>query len=183
MQNELQSTIFGGGCFWCTEAIFQQLKGVMSVMPGYAGGTTVNPTYVQVCNGTTGHAEVTKIEFDPTLISFQDLLTVFFATHDPTTLNRQGADVGTQYRSIILYQDEQQQKEAQEYIQELNKALPPETPVVTKIEPLEKFYPAEEEHRDYFAKNPEKAYCQIVIAPKIEKLEHRFQNLLKTHSK
>jgi peptide-methionine (S)-S-oxide reductase len=174
MNNEI--AIFGGGCFWCTEAVFASLKGVKSVMPGYAGGDTKNPTYEQVCSGTTGHAEVTRIEFDPTKISFKDLLTVFFATHDPTTLNAQGNDVGTQYRSTILFTTEQQKKEAETFIQELNEGATKK--IVTKVEPLKEFYEAEEYHQNYFAKNPNQPYCQLIISPKLEKLQKRFSELL-----
>ncbi|KKT81925.1 MAG: hypothetical protein UW79_C0013G0052 [Candidatus Yanofskybacteria bacterium GW2011_GWA2_44_9] len=160
MKNQI--AVFGGGCFWCTEAVFAQLKGVVSVMPGYAGGSTPNPTYESVCGGKTGHAEVIKIEFDPEIISYEDLLTVFFAVHDPTTLNRQGNDVGTQYRSIILYTDEQQKIQAENVVSELSKEG---DRVVTEIKPLEKFHPAEDYHKDYYAKNPDQAYCRLVINP------------------
>ncbi len=174
-----QVTVFGGGCFWCTEAVFSSLKGVVSVLPGYAGGSTDNPTYEQVCNGTTGHAEVSKIEYDPSIVSYDDLLTVFFATHDPTTPNRQGNDVGTQYRSIILYTTPEQKSEAEAFMAELNKEG---ERVVTELKPLEKFYSAEEYHREYFKKNPDKTYCQLVISPKLEKLKEKFYNLLKKSS-
>ncbi len=168
--------VFGGGCFWCTEAVFKELKGVISVMSGYAGGETPNPTYESVCSGTTGHAEVSKIEFDPSVISFYDLLTVFFAVHDPTTLNRQGADVGTQYRSVVFYTTPEQQKETESYIDELNQSGPK---VITQVAPLEKFFIAEEYHRNYFENHPEQAYCQAVINPKLEKLQEKFEDLLK----
>ncbi|OGN05095.1 MAG: peptide-methionine (S)-S-oxide reductase [Candidatus Yanofskybacteria bacterium RIFCSPHIGHO2_01_FULL_44_17] len=171
-----ETAIFGGGCFWCTEAVFVELRGVISVMPGYAGGTMPGPIYEQVCGGNTGHAEVSKIEFEPSQISYDDLLTVFFATHDPTTLNRQGNDVGTQYRSIILYTSSEQKSQAEAFISELNKEG---QKVVTELKPLEKFYPAEEYHREYFKKNPDKAYCQLVISPKLEKLREKFNKLLK----
>lgn len=176
MEIKTQTTIFGGGCFWCTEAIFAELWGVISVLSGYAGGTMPDPTYEQVCGGDTGHAEVIKVEFDPEQISYDDLLTVFFATHDPTTLNKQGNDIGTQYRSIILYTSEAQKEEAGKFIEELNKEG---KQVVTELKPLDKFYPAEEYHRRYFKKNPAKAYCQAVISPKLEKLRQKFEKLLK----
>jgi peptide-methionine (S)-S-oxide reductase len=174
----IQTTVFGGGCFWCTEAVIERLRGVLSVKPGYAGGQRPNPTYEQVCSGATGHAEVIRIEFDPSLISFRDLLTVFFATHDPTTLNRQGNDVGTQYRSIILYADEDQKREAETFIQELNASGQLESRVVTELKPIEKFYDAEDYHQQYYARNSGQPYCQIVITPKMEKLQKRFRELL-----
>ena len=170
-----QIAVLGGGCFWCTEATFQMLRGVISVVPGYAGGLSPSPTYEAVCGGKTGHAEVIKIEFDPEKISYTDLLTVFFAIHDPTTLNRQGNDVGTQYRSIILYTGENQRKVAEKFIKKLNDNG---MKVVTELKPLEKFYEAETYHRNYFKKNPEKAYCQIVINPKLEKVKERFSELI-----
>lgn len=173
---EKKITVFGGGCFWCTEAVYSELKGVLSVMPGYAGGTKSNPTYEEVCGGTTGHAEVIKVEYDPTLISYEDLLTVFFATHDPTTLNRQGNDVGTQYRSIILYADEGQKKAAVAFIVKLNGSG---EKVVTELKPFETFYEAEDYHRNYFKKNQDQPYCQLVISPKLEKLKEKFYTLLK----
>ncbi len=174
--------VFGGGCFWCTEAVFKDLRGVTGTMPGYAGGSKPDPTYEAVCGGKTGHAEVTKIEFDPSLISFEDLLTVFFAVHDPTTLNRQGNDVGTQYRSIILYTSDSQKKQAEEFIRKLDQDEPAAEKtaprVVTELKSLDKFYPAEDYHRDYFAKNPNQPYCQLVISPKLKKLKERFGALL-----
>ena len=177
MNQKIETIVFGGGCFWCTEAVFKELKGVISVMPGYAGGEAENPTYEEVCSGTTGHAEVTKIEYDPTQIFFKDLLTVFFATHDPTTLNCQGNDVGTQYRSIILYATAEQQKESQEFINELNKDGPK---VVTELKPLIKFYEAEDYHKDFYANNPSQPYCQVIISPKLEKLHKKFYQLIKS---
>lgn len=168
--------VFGGGCFWCTEAVFQDLKGVLSVMSGYAGGTTENPTYDRVSSGTTGHAEAIKIEFDAAEISFNDLLTVFFATHDPTTLNRQGNDTGPQYRSIILYADDAQKTAAEAYIQDLKSEG---LKVVTEVKPLGKFYPAEEYHRNYYKNNSDAPYCQIVIEPKLQKVQEKFYALLK----
>lgn len=173
---ETQIAVFGGGCFWCTEALFKELKGVVSVMPGYAGGDVSFPSYADVCSGKTGHAEVIKIEYDPAKLSYRDLLTVFFATHDPTTLNRQGNDVGTQYRSIIIYTTQDQKTEAEAFIAALNESGPK---AVTETKPLDAFYQAEEYHRNYYAKNRSAPYCQIVINPKMEKLKERFQELLK----
>ena len=170
-----ETAIFGGGCFWCTEAVFESLRGVQSVMPGYAGGETKQPTYEQVCSGKTGHAEVIKIEFDPNRIAFEDLLTVFFASHDPTTLNRQGNDIGTQYRSIILYTNDAQKVSAETLIKKLNADGPP---VVTEVVPLEQFYEAEAYHHHYFQTHPEQAYCQFVINPKLAKLKEHFKRLL-----
>ena len=169
--------VFGGGCFWCTEAVFKELNGVESVESGYAGGTVVNPTYEQVCGGATGHAEVVKVGYDPAKISYQDLLTVFFATHDPTTINRQGADVGSQYRSIVLYSDAEQERAAEEFVLGLNDNITPN--IVTEVKPLEQFYPAEERHREFYLKNRDAPYCQLVINPKIDKLKDKFQTLLK----
>ncbi|MFO0704539.1 MAG: peptide-methionine (S)-S-oxide reductase MsrA [Candidatus Andersenbacteria bacterium] len=168
--------IFAGGCFWCTEAIFQSLRGVLKVMPGYTGGTVPNPTYEQVCSGRTGHAEATRIEFDPREIAYRDLLTVFFATHDPSTLNRQGNDVGTQYRSAIFVTTPEQQQESEQFVAELKKSG---VKVTTEIKPFETFYEAEDYHRDYYRKNKEQPYCQAVINPKLAKLKQRFVQLLK----
>lgn len=173
-----ERAIFGGGCFWCTEATFQMLKGVLSVTPGYAGGQTLNPTYERISDGSTGHAEVVQIEFDPKIISYTDLLTIFFNVHDPTQLNRQGADVGSQYRSIILYGDEVQKEAAESFIKELEAEGAYEQPIRTEVKKLDTFYPAEDYHKDYFKKNPDAAYCQIVIQPKVEKLEKKFTELL-----
>ncbi len=178
-----KAAVFGGGCFWCTEAVFDELRGVHSVVSGYAGGASKNPTYEQVCGGGTGHAEVIKIEFDPTQISFRDLMTVFFATHDPTTLNRQGNDVGTQYRSAIFYADEGQEQEASGFIKELDSAKTFKKPIVTTLEPLTEFYPAEDYHQKYFANNPYQPYCQYMIPPKLSKLHKQFSQLLKSHAK
>lgn len=177
-----QTIVFGGGCFWCTEAVFQSLRGVVSVVPGYAGGHTENPTYEDICTGTTGHAEVVRVEYNPEEISIKDLLTVFFATHDPTQLNKQGADVGTQYRSVIFFTTEEQEKQAREMIADIERTSHLGGPIVTEIAPLPVFYPAEEYHKNYFARNPEKAYCQIVINPKIEKVQERFAQLLISNS-
>lgn len=174
--------VFGGGCFWCTEAIFKMLRGVVAVSPGYAGGTVPNPTYEQVCTGRTGHAEVIRIEFDPTLVSYETLLTVFFATHDPTTLNRQGNDVGTQYRSSVFFADEAQKTAAQAFIDGIEKEQPGGTPIVTTLEPLSAFYPAEDYHKDYFARNQDAPYCQVVINPKLKKVKEKFAALLDEHA-
>jgi len=175
--------VFGGGCFWCTEAVFDELRGVKSVVSGYAGGSTKNPSYEEVCGGRTGHAEVIKIEFDPDEIAFKDLLTVFFATHDPTTLNRQGNDVGTQYRSAIFYANEEQKREAEAFIKELTDSKSFGKPVVTTLEPLGEFYEAEDYHQKYYANNPYQPYCQYMIPPKLNKLHKQFGALLKSHSK
>jgi peptide-methionine (S)-S-oxide reductase len=159
----------GGGCFWCMEAVFERLPGVISVTSGFAGGTTENPTYREVCTETTGHAEVTEIVFDPAKISYSKLLEVYWQAHDPTTLNRQGADEGTSYRSIILYRDEKQKQEALKSKLEAQKNF--KNPIVTEIVPLKKFYQAEDYHQEYFDRNPNQSYCQVVIAPKLHKLE------------
>ena len=173
-----ETVVLGGGCFWCTEAVFKMLRGVISVVPGYAGGTTENPTYEQVCGGTTGHAEVIGIEYDAQKISFRDLLTVFFGSHDPTTKNRQGSDAGTQYRSVIFYTAPEQKNEAEAFIKEINDSHPSGTVVVTEVLPLAAFYEAENEHRDYFARNQGNPYCEIVINPKLEKVKQKFAELL-----
>lgn len=177
--NQLQTAFFGGGCFWCTEAVFSALKGVSIVTPGYAGGTKTNPTYDEVSSGTTGHAEISKIEYDPGVISFADLLIVFFNVHDPTTLNRQDNDIGTQYRSIIFYTNDEQRQEVQKFIKELNDTKAYDHPVVTEVLPLKDFYPAEDYHQKYYETHKDAPYCQIVIAPKLEKLQKKFAELLK----
>ncbi|MBI3291112.1 peptide-methionine (S)-S-oxide reductase MsrA [Candidatus Falkowbacteria bacterium] len=174
-----QTIIFGGGCFWCTEATFQKLKGVISAVPGYAGGEAPNPSYEHVCSGNTGHAEVIKIEFNPDEISFKNLLEVFFAVHDPTTLNKQGSDVGAQYRSIILYTSEDQKKQAEEFIKKLSEEGIYQNKIVTELKPLDKFYEAESYHHNYYEKNPDQAYCQAVINPKLKKLKEKYARLLK----
>jgi peptide-methionine (S)-S-oxide reductase len=174
-----ETVVFGGGCFWCTEAVFKMLKGVESVVPGYSGGQTENPTYYKISNGDTGHAEVIKIEFDPAVITFEDLLTVFFASHDPTTLNRQGNDIGTQYRSIILYTNDSQREVAHKFITTLNASSLEGTPIVTDIVPLEAFYEAEAYHHDYYANNKTRGYCEIVINPKLQKVQEKFAELIK----
>lgn len=179
---EIKTAIFGGGCFWCTEAVFKMLKGVESVIPGYAKAGVQSgrpPTYEEVSSGSTGYAEVIKIDYDPTQISFEDLLTVFFASHDPTTLNRQGADVGTQYRSIILYADERQKYEAEKFIEELNKSSKDGQSITTEIAPFGKFFQAESYHLDYYTQNQDAMYCQLVINPKLQKVQEKFAKLLK----
>jgi peptide-methionine (S)-S-oxide reductase len=168
----------GGGCFWCTEAVFSELAGVDQVLPGYAGGTTASPSYEDVCTGRTGHAEVVEIRFRPSVLSLHDLLTVFLSTHDPTTKNRQGADVGTQYRSIILFRDEAQRHTAEETIREMDGRGLFGRHIVTELAPFRVFYPAEEYHRDYFRRNPEQSYCQIVIAPKVAHFRKDFASRL-----
>lgn len=173
-----ETIVFGGGCFWCTEAVFKMLRGVNSVLPGYAGGTVENPTYEQVCSGTTGHAEGVKIEYDPAQVSLRSLLTVFFGSHDPTTRNKQGVDVGTQYRSVIFYTLPRQKEEIGQFIQEINSSNKLGKPIVTEVEPLVKFWEAEDYHRDYFAQNPENPYCEVVINPKLEKVGKEFAGLI-----
>lgn len=176
---QFQLATLGGGCFWCIEAIFVELKGVEKVESGYAGGTVKNPTYRDVCTGKTGHAEVTQITFDPSVISFKEILRVFFTIHDPTTLNRQGADVGTQYRSVIFYHDEEQKKMAQQVIAEINTAKIWDHPIVTEVAPYTEFYKAEGYHQNYYANNPGQPYCQVVIAPKVVKFRKQFRDRLK----
>lgn len=175
----LQIATFGSGCFWCTEAIYERLEGVYSVRSGYSGGTKQNPTYEEVCTGKTGHAEVIQIEYDPSEISYDEILEVFWQTHDPTTLNRQGADVGTQYRSVIFYHNDEQKEKAERYKKELDKSGAWDKPIVTEIAPFEKFYAAEDYHQDYYEKNPYQGYCSFVIAPKLEKFEKVFGQKLK----
>ncbi len=170
--------VFANGCFWCTEAVFKMLQGVISVEPGYSGGKIDNLTYEQVSSGNSGYAECIKIEFDPSTITFDDLLSVFFNTHDPTTLNRQGNDVGTQYRSAIFYTTSEQKEKAERTIKDLDESKSYDKPVVTEILPLEKFYPAEDYHKNYYEHNSNNPYCQIVIAPKLEKMQKRFEKLL-----
>lgn len=169
----------GGGCFWCTEAVFSQLKGVFKVESGYAGGTVDSPTYEQVCSGRTGHAEVIQISFNPKIISYKELLEVFFVIHDPTTLNRQGNDVGTQYRSVIYYHDEAQKQTAKQLITKLETSNVYGKPIVTQLEPFATFYKAEDHHQDFFKRNPTQAYCKAVIPPKLAKLRRNFENQLK----
>ncbi|CAI3923839.1 Peptide methionine sulfoxide reductase MsrA (MsrA) (PDB:1FF3) [Commensalibacter communis] len=175
----LETVVVGGGCFWCVEAMLSQFKGIKEILPGYAGGYTENPTYKQVYTDQTGHAEVVKITFDTRLIMLEDIFRVFFLTHDPTTLNAQGADVGTRYRSIILPADDEQEKAAILIKNEIEKAAIWDKPIVTEITKLEHFYPAEIEHKNYFELHPEAAYCQAVIAPKVLKVRKEFTNYLK----
>lgn len=170
--------IFGGGCFWCTEAVFKMLKGVISVEPGYIGGQTVDPTYEEVCTGSTGHAEAIRIEYDPELIAYRDLMTVFFGSHDATQLNRQGNDVGTQYRSSIFPTTPEQERQAHDFIEMLNMSSEGGEPIVTTVEPDQQFYPAEGYHKDYYARNSGAGYCQVVIAPKLEKVQKEYAELL-----
>ncbi len=177
----MDTATFGTGCFWCTEAIFQQLEGVVKVTSGYSGGTVPNPTYEQVCTKTTGHAECLNIMYDPKKISFDELLEIFWQTHDPTTLNRQGADVGTQYRSVVFYHNEEQRAKTAKYKAELDKSGAFANPIVTTLEPFTVFYPAEEYHQNYYRNNGEQGYCQFVIRPKVEKFEKVFKNKLKKH--
>ena len=174
-----QTATFGGGCFWCLEAAYDALRGVSNVESGYAGGQTENPTYDQVCGGRTGHAEVVRITYDPERISYRDLLEVFFTVHDPTQLNRQGADVGTQYRSAIFYENAEQQESAKEVLGELERENVYDAAIVTTLEPLTKFYPAELYHRDYYERNAEQPYCQVVITPKLAKLRKKHGDKLR----
>jgi peptide-methionine (S)-S-oxide reductase len=169
----------GGGCFWCLEAVYEQLRGVESVVSGYAGGRTPDPTYEEVCSGTTGHAEVVQVTFDPAVLGFGDLLEVFFTIHDPTTLNRQGGDEGTQYRSVVFYHDEAQRAQAQRTIKEIAAKKMWDDPIVTEVAPLTKFVPAEEYHQQYFRRNPGQGYCRVVIAPKVAKFRQLWQSRLR----
>jgi peptide-methionine (S)-S-oxide reductase len=176
---QTEQATLAGGCFWCLEAVYTELRGVERVISGYAGGTVVNPSYEQVCSGRTGHAEVVQLTFDPAVISFREILEVFFTIHDPTTLNRQGNDVGTQYRSAILYQSPEQEQTAREVIAQLEKDGIWRDKIVTEVTPLDRFYPAEAYHQDYFARNPYQPYCQIVIAPKVAKARQKYLAKLK----
>lgn len=178
-ENNFETAVFAGGCFWCTEAVFQRLEGVIKVVSGYTGGSIKNPAYREITTGRTGHAEAIKIEYDPKCISYQELLEVFFATHDPTTLNRQGADRGTQYRSAIFYINEQQQQVAEQVIKKLEDESVFDNPIVTEITALGPFYSAEGYHQDYYNQNSSQGYCQFVIHPKINKLNTTFKNKLK----
>ena len=179
MGKNLEVATLAGGCFWCLEAVFDELNGVELVESGYAGGHVPNPTYAQVCDGDTGHTESVQVTFDPTVISYHDLLTVYFAIHDPTTLNRQGNDVGTQYRSAIFYHDEGQKEIAKKVIQEVNDSSIWDHPIVTEVLPLDKFYMAEDYHQEYFAHNSFQPYCRVVIAPKVSKFRKQFVERLK----
>lgn len=178
-QQHTEVATLGGGCFWCIEAVFADLQGVTQVVSGYTGGHVVNPTYRQVCGGQTGHAEVVNVTFDPNRISFKEILQVFFTIHDPTTLNRQGADVGTQYRSAIFYNSPEQKATAEQVIEELNAAQLWNAPIVTEIAPSDVFYRAEDYHQDYFKNNPYQPYCQVVVAPKVAKFRKQFTERLK----
>jgi peptide-methionine (S)-S-oxide reductase len=178
-KDNTETVTLGGGCFWCLEAVFEQLQGVISVKSGYAGGKVENPTYEQVCSGTTGHTEVVQISFDSTKITYRELLEVFFAIHDPTTLNRQGADVGTQYRSVIFYHSPEQQKVAQEMIKEMGVSSTWDKPIVTAVEKFRNFYPAEEYHQRYYRNNSTQPYCQAMISPKLVKFRQKFLKRLK----
>lgn len=175
----IEVTTLGDGCFWCTEAVFSQLKGVEKIEPGYSGGNIENPSYEQVSTGKTGHAEVAQITFNPTVISFKEILQIFFSTHDPTSLNRQGADIGTQYRSVIFYHDDEQKAIAEQVIKELSEEEAFDAPTVTQVEPLKKFYKAEDYHREYYKRHPEQPYCRVVIAPKIAKFRQLYLSKLK----
>jgi len=179
MQKPQEIATLAGGCFWCLEAVFDDLGGIEDVVSGYSGGPVPNPTYKMVCSGTTGHAEVVQVAFDPNVISYRDLLKVFFAIHDPTTLNRQGADVGTQYRSAIFYHSEEQKKTAEDVIRELSAEKLWDDPIVTEVAPLKKLYPAEMYHQEYFRRNPDQAYCRMVIAPKVAKFRKTYLDRLK----
>lgn len=169
----------GGGCFWCLEAVYEQVRGVERITSGYAGGTPAAPTYQQVCSGRTGHAEVVQVTFDPATISYREVLEIFFATHDPTTKDRQGGDVGTQYRSVIFYHNPEQKQAAEVLIAELNTEKIWSRPIVTELLPLPQFYPAEDYHQEYFRQHPDQAYCQAVISPKVSKFRQRFAGKLK----
>ena len=179
LSEQLELATFGSGCFWCSEAVFEMVYGVTRVIPGYAGGQAMNPSYEEVCTGETGHAEVVQITFNPDIISYQELLKIFWRTHDPTTLNRQGNDTGTQYRSIIFYHNENQKQIAEKYKIELDNSGAWDNPVVTEIVSHNNFFEAEDYHHNYFKNNPEQAYCSFVIAPKIEKFEKAFKEMLK----
>lgn len=179
MKDPMEKATFGGGCFWCVEAIFERVNGVHSVESGYSGGQVQNPSYEQVSSGTTGHAEVVQITYDPGVVSYLELLEIFFKTHDPTTLNRQGADVGTQYRSIVLYHNEEQKAQASEVIRKLDEEEIWKDPIVTAVEPFEAFYSAEAYHQEYYENNPNRGYCRLVITPKVEKFEKIFKDKLK----
>lgn len=177
--DRLETATLGGGCFWCTEAVFEGVRGVEKVQSGYAGGRIPDPSYEQVCSGSTGHAEVVRVTFDPQELPYRDLLQIFFATHDPTTKDRQGADVGTQYRSVIFPHSEEQRRTAEEVIADLERKHVWDAPIVTTIEPEAEFYPAEAYHSEYFRRNPRQGYCQVVIAPKVAKFRQQFADRLR----
>jgi peptide-methionine (S)-S-oxide reductase len=176
--SDTKTAVFGGGCFWCTEAVFQMLKGVSKVESGYAGGTVENPSYERISEGTTGHAEVIRVTYDPAIITYEDLLTVFFGSHDPTTLNRQGNDIGEQYRSVIFYSEDTEKNIAEKMIDDVQMSLSDGTRVVTQVVPLSQFYLAESYHKDYFKTNSSAPYCQLIIEPKVEKVRKRFSELV-----
>jgi peptide-methionine (S)-S-oxide reductase len=178
--NQKEVATLAGGCFWCLEAVYDDVRGAEAVESGYAGGDVPNPTYRQVCSGTTGHAEVVQVTFDPGVVSFREILEIFFAIHDPTTLNRQGADVGTQYRSAIFYHSPEQKEIAEKLISELNAEGIWDAPIVTEVVPLDKFYVAEDYHQEYFAQNPSQPYCRAVVAPKVAKFRQKFLGKLKS---
>lgn len=173
--NKLETVVLGGGCFWCLDAVYSRTKGIKSVTSGYAGGDDPYPDYEKVCSGVTGHAEVVEVKFDPEQINYEDILNIFFLIHDPTSLNKQGNDIGNQYRSIILYANEDQKSLAEKTIKKFEKTRVFEKKIITEIKPLENFYKAEEYHQDYFAKNPEKSYCQYIIAPKLNKFREKYR--------
>lgn len=175
----IEQATFGGGCFWCTEAIFQTLTGVLKVKSGYMGGETENPTYEEVCSGTTGHVEIIQIDYDPQVISFEDLLLIFFKTHNPTTLNRQGNDIGTQYRSVVFYHSQEQKQQAHKMIDDLTKDLVYDQPIVTDVVPILEFYAAEDYHDNYFNRNSGQSYCAFVIQPKLAKFAEKFKDKIK----
>jgi peptide-methionine (S)-S-oxide reductase len=174
---KLEVATLAGGCFWCIEGVFREVNGVDNLISGYTGGTTVNPTYDEVCTGKTGHAEAVQVSFNPSKISYREILEIFFSIHDPTTLNRQGADIGTQYRSAIFYSDDRQKAIAEQFIQELNKTKFWSDPIVTEVAPLRAFYVAEDYHQKYFEKNPEQAYCRMVITPKMTKFRKQYRSM------
>jgi peptide-methionine (S)-S-oxide reductase len=182
-ESKLEKATFGSGCFWCTEAVFEELAGVKSAVSGYSGGHVPDPTYEQVCTGFTGHAEVIQVTYDPNKISFAELLEVFWQTHDPTTLNRQGPDTGTQYRSAIFYHNDEQRREAEHYKRKLDEAGAFNSPIVTEVTEFEKFYPAEDKHQEYYANNPRQGYCQMVVRPKVVKFRKAFKDKLKVNDK
>lgn len=178
-EGEIQTATFGSGCFWCTEAVFLSVKGVVKVVSGYAGGKIKNPTYREICSGLTGHAEVTQITYNSTKVFFEELLQVFWNTHDPTTLNKQGADEGIQYRSVVFYHNENQKALAETYKKQLDESHVFKNPIVTEISPLSNYYPAEDYHQNYFELNPNQSYCQYVVRPKVEKFKKTFKEMLK----
>jgi peptide-methionine (S)-S-oxide reductase len=179
MDSSYEKATLGGGCFWCTEAVFQEINGVIEVVSGYSGGHIENPTYQQITTGRTGHAEVVQVTFNPGVVSYREILEIFFTMHDPTSLNRQGADVGPQYRSVIFYHNEEQKRIAEDFIQEMNETNIFNLPIVTQLEPLKEFYEAEDYHKNYYKRNKNQVYSQYVIAPKLEKVEKKFKEKLK----